>query len=130
MSGGDKNSVTLVCPGCPPSANQLKRKYRSPFAYKRLRDGYEHTLYYLVSWQDRAWLQALARAGTKMEVTITILHSRLYDKDNAYSSVKILLDAMVRLEFLRNDDPGHLELEVEQQKIRANETWISIREAA
>lgn len=35
----------------------------------------------------------------------------------------------MRLKFLANDDPAHLELVVTQQKIRANETWIHIREA-
>ena len=129
MSGNDKMSCTIVCPGCPPSANVLKRKYRHPMAYKRLRDGWQRTIYALVGWHDRQWLQAQAKVGTKMLVTITLLHSRLYDADNAVAACKPLLDCLKRLEFIRNDDPGHLELEVEQQKIRANETWISIREA-
>ena len=66
-----------------------------------------------------------------MLVTITLLHSRLYDEDNAYSSVKLLLDCDGAAGVPPQRRPrAHLELEVEQQKIRANETWISIREAA
>jgi hypothetical protein len=126
---GDKMSVTIPCPGIPPSANVLRRKYRDPHAYAKLRDGFKHTLYYLVTGRDRAWLMAMAAIGKKMRVDITLIHKKQYDPDNLAGSVKPLLDSLVNLRFLANDDPPHIDLHIMQQKLNANETILVIREA-
>ena len=97
-------------PGIPPSANILKRKYRTPHAYKDLRN----------SWQ---------RETRKMKVTFTLEHSRSYDTGNAYNSVKPLEDALKNLGIIKDDSPEWIELHVEQVKSRENQTTIEIRPA-
>ena len=129
MSANEKNSVTIVCPGVPVSANVRLRKYRNPHAYARYRDAWQRTLWALLTTKDKAWLLAMAQAKKKMRIEATLLHSRLYDQDNAYSSLKPILDSLTRLSYLAGDDPAHLELSVKQTKIRANELWLNIREA-
>ena len=110
-------------PGIPPSANILKRKYRTPHAYKDLRN----------SWQRMiaAFLPAGSRQPEtrKMKVTFTLEHSRSYDTGNAYNSVKPLEDALKNLGIIKDDSPEWIELHVEQVKSRENQTTIEIRPA-
>lgn len=131
ISGGFNRvrNLTITVPFTPPSANVLKRKYRNPHAYARLRDSWQHTIYYLIDAQTRMWLEAMAKLGKKMRVEITIQHKKLYDEDNAMAGCKPLLDSLVRLKLLADDNSAHLELSVTQEKINADSTRISIREA-
>jgi hypothetical protein len=131
MNGANNGpmAVTLAMPGIPPSANVLKRKYRNPHVYKKLRDGWQRTSWALVQGRDRGWLLAMAAIGKRMRVDVTLMHGRVYDTDNAYGSVKPILDGLVNLHFLAGDSDEHIDLHVTQQKIRANETIIVIREA-
>jgi hypothetical protein len=122
-------SVTIVVPEVPVSANVLRRKYRHFAAYGRYRDGWKRTLWGLISGPDRAWLESEARLGKRKLLEASLLHQRLFDSDNATASLKPILDSLVSLGFLAGDSPKHLDLKVTQQKIRANETWIVIREA-
>lgn len=131
MNGANQGpmSVTIPVPMVPPSANVLRRRYRHPMAYKRLRDSWKRMLWALVQGHDKDWLLAMAALGKRMRVDINIMHSRLYDRDNAYGSVKPCLDSLVSLHFLAGDSEKHIDLHVEQTKSRANETIITIREA-
>jgi hypothetical protein len=125
----ERMSVTLPLPGIPPSANVLRRKYRDKFAYKKLRDGWQRTIWGMVQGRDREWLLAMAKLNKRMSVDVTLMHGRFYDTDNAYGSVKPILDSLVNLGFLAGDSDEHIDLHVKQQKIRADETIIVIREA-
>lgn len=65
----------------------------------------------------------------KAEVTVFLYCVKLKDKDNAYGSVKPIIDALrdyteaeklkdcVRLGLIKSDDPEHLELKIEQIKV-------------
>jgi hypothetical protein len=123
-------SVTKVLPGIPPSANVLKRKYRNPHAYARLRDMWQRLCWAFIQGSDRQWLMAMADLKKRMRVDVNFAHTKLDDPDNLPGRCKVLLDGLVRLQFLANDDPLHIELHVTQIKIRQNETTLVIREAA
>jgi hypothetical protein len=125
----DQKSLTFTVMGVPPSANVLKRKYRNPHAYARLRDEWQRTIYYSIGPQFRCWLEAMAKLGKRMSVKITIQHKKLYDEDNAMAGCKPLLDSLVRLKLLADDDTAHLELSVDQEKINMDSTRITICEA-
>lgn len=130
MNGANQSKgVTLNIPMVPPSANVLKRRYRNPHAYARLRDEWQRAIYYSTHIGVRPWLEAMASLGKRMEVKVTIQHKRLYDEDNAWAGCKPLLDALVRLKLLADDDNEHLELSVDQEQINAKSTRIEICEA-
>jgi hypothetical protein len=129
MNGANKRmSVTIPCPGCPPNITN-SRKYKNPFVYKEMRDSFRHTIYYMVSHRDRAWLMAMANLKKRMRLDVTLIHKKLYDVDAKYTCLKPILDSLVTLQFLAGDTEELLELHVEQQKLNAEETMIVIREA-
>lgn len=78
---------------------------------------------------DRAWLESLAKIGTKISLDIEITHPRVFDKDNLYGSTKGIVDALVNLHYLAGDDPSRLNLTVTQQAGRDKVTMLSISEA-
>jgi hypothetical protein len=119
-------SVTIVVPRCTPNAGELKRKYRNPHAYARLRDGWQHDIYYLMLPADRSWLQSLSANQTKMRVDIRVFHKNPYDKDNLYASVKPTLDSLTRLHFIFDDSEKYIELHVTQEYATANCTRIKL----
>lgn len=129
MGATDRMSCTIVCPMVPASANVLRRKYRHHAAYSTYRNSWRRTLWGLIQGHDRAWLESNARVGTKMAVRVSLRHQRLFDADNAYSSVKPILDSLVTLGYLVGDAPHQLVLEVTQEKLRTAETRITISEA-
>jgi hypothetical protein len=131
LSGGfnQTRSATLNIGGIPPSANVLKRKYRNPHAYAKLRDEWQRSIYYSASPHTRSWLEAMAKLGKKMRVKITLQHKKEYDKDNAYGGCKPLIDALVRLKWLADDDNDHLDETVDQEQINTLMTRIYIEEA-
>lgn len=101
--------MRITVPMAPPSPNELRRKYRSPFAYKRLREAWEHALAYAVP--SAAEQFALRRmAAYKVRVKVTVFHSKLYDQDNLTGSLKPVLDALKNIRFLKDDSPEWLEL--------------------
>ncbi|MGC2234213.1 MAG: hypothetical protein WBA09_22120 [Candidatus Acidiferrum sp.] len=98
--------MTMNIPDVPPSLNKLLRMH----------------------WRRRAvekakWITEILvsreigfHATGKMRVTITLNHSRFYDKDNAYGACKILVDSMKNFGLIRDDSPEWLDLTVEQEK--------------
>jgi hypothetical protein len=100
----------------------MRRKYRSPHAYKQLRKSWAWNIWALLHPQDR-------RRDTpdcKLRVTITIYHKRFYDDDNAISGLKPILDSLVALGIIKDDSPEWIELHVVQVKSRENQTTISV----
>ena len=112
------NSVTIVVPMVPPAMNELRRKYRNPYAYADLRKAWQTTIYALIPYNDRRWLEALAQQDAKMLVEICIENnfSRPRDPDNLVSSAKVVLDSLVRLRLLADDDDKHVKLVVLQEQ--------------
>ncbi len=129
MNGANtRRSVTIPCPGIPPNVTN-SRKFKNPHVYKEMRDSFRHTLYYLVTGADRAWLRAMAKLKKRMRLDVTLMHKKLYDVDAKYTCMKPILDSLVTLEFLAGDTEDLCELHVEQQQINAKDTVIVIREA-
>jgi hypothetical protein len=129
MNGANQHmSVTVPVPGIPPNITN-RRIYKNPFEYKKMRDSFRHTIYYLVTGRDRAWLTAMANLRKRMRLDVTLMHKRLYDVDAKVTCLKPILDSMVTLGFLAGDTEELLELNVTQEKINANETILVITEA-
>lgn len=99
-------SVPLV----PPSPNELRRKYRHPMAYRRLRKLWEDALFYGASCARHRNEQIELAKTTRMKVQIIVHHTKEFDQDNLPGACKPILDALVNIEFLKNDDRMHLEL--------------------
>jgi len=68
-------------------------------------------------WEwDLVALKPLPYFTSKAKVKITLMHSRFYDKDNAYGACKVLVDAMKKQRMIVDDSAEWLELTVEQGK--------------
>jgi Holliday junction resolvase RusA-like endonuclease len=91
----------------PPSPNVLRRDYRTPHAYKRLRESWEWMILAAPCATHRAQLKAASRK-VRMEVQITIYHKKSYDPDNLPGTQKVILDAMQNIGFLANDNEAKL----------------------
>jgi hypothetical protein len=102
--------MILEVPDIPPSPNVVKRKYRSPHAYKRLRDAWQVMLLASIGPHHRASLRELARRAGRMCVQIKLYHVGTYDDDNLAGSLKPVLDALVNIGFLAGDSPDKLNL--------------------
>ena len=102
--------VILTIPGIPPSPNVLKRKYRNPHAYRKLRMAWENDLAHSVSGSWRKLeLQRQARTG-RMFVEVTLHHSREYDADNLVGSLKPVVDALANVGYIGGDSYDKLAL--------------------
>jgi hypothetical protein len=102
-------SYTITVPTVPPSLNQVLRMH---WAKKRLlkKDWIAmiaHSLL-LEGWR-------MKKVDVKQRVVITIHNARTYDKDNAYGSCKVILDAMKTLELLVDDRKEWLDVDVKQE---------------
>jgi len=128
LGANGERSVRIVVLGIPPSGNVLRRKYRNPFSYAMLRETWKRDLWYSVSGKERDWLTGMAGAKQKMRVTISVAHKKLYDKDNLYSGVKPIVDALRMNNFLHEDSPEFCELLCSQEKINAKRTTIVIED--
>ena len=94
----------------PPSLNKVLRMHWAK-RYK-LRDSW--LLYILTQIAGKPHLRPLVR----MEATITLHHSRLYDKDNAYGASKVVVDALKYYRLIMDDTPQYLSLTVKQEKAK------------
>ena len=86
--------MKIVIPGMvPASPNELRRKYRHPHAYRRLRDTWQQAIVGMTWPSERSTLR---HAGQKarMIVQITIHNARRYDEDNLKGCQKPVLDAL------------------------------------
>jgi Holliday junction resolvase RusA-like endonuclease len=113
-------STTITVPLVPPSPNVLRRQYRHPQAYKRLRETWEHSLAYAVpSATVRCHLLRQA-SKTRVRVKITVFHSSQYDPDNLTACCKPVLDALRNIGYIHDDAEEWLELAAPQQRSGKN----------
>ena len=116
--------ILITIPMIPPSPNVLKRTYRHPHAYKRLREQWEHDLYYGVACgRHRSYLRDNAIHG-KMWVQIIIHHRKPFDPDNLQGSQKVILDALKNLRFIADDSSEKLDLIPAEQVIGKEQKTI------
>jgi len=106
-------SALLDIPLVPPSPNVMRRKYRSPLAYRRLRQLWETNLFHATG--SAALSQKLKQqAEAKNAVAITVYHKKPYDPDNLTGSAKVVLDALRNIGFIKDDSARYIALTVEQ----------------
>lgn len=122
-------TVLTVQGEIPPSPNILRRRFRNPHAYRRLRTAWELLLVAAAPGpHHRTRLVKQAQDAKKMWCTITISHSKAYDTDNATGAVKVVVDALVNIGFLAGDSPDKLLLyPVIQKKVPRAECSTEIR---
>ena len=118
--------IELCIFDCPPSANSLRRKYRSPFVYRNLRDSWGWSLAAAASPNERHFLQHIPHMARRVRVVISLQHPKLYDRDNLWASVKPILDSMVNLRWLPDDSEEHIDLQVTQTKGQPHKTILRI----
>lgn len=64
----------------------------------------------------------------KVKLKVTVYRGRKQDKDNQYSSVKPILDALCQHEWLVDDNEKFLELEVAEVAIRGKANYKTVIE--
>lgn len=103
---------------CPPSPNELRRKYKDWRAYKKLRAAWEHDLYYGVDGAHRReqW-KRVVQGNVKIELSATLYHKKLYDPDNLVGAMKPVIDAMVNIGYLKGDSAEQIEIKQIDQVI-------------
>lgn len=103
--------MKIIIPGViPPSPNELRRKYRNPHAYARLRQSWEQSIFILTKNEDRKTLRNAA-PNNRMVVKMVFYHSRQFDPDNLAGCQKPILDALKRLGYIHDDRAEWLRLE-------------------
>lgn len=118
---------TLEIPMIPPSPNEIKRKYRHPKVYMNLRKTWEQSIFISTGSASRAQeIKQIAQETPCMIVRIRIHHRGSYDPDNLTGSVKVILDAMRNIGFLRNDRAKDIQLDVQQFANSLGHTTISM----
>jgi hypothetical protein len=102
--------MKIVIPGMvPPSPNELRRKYRHPHVYRRLRDTWQQAIVGMTWPSDRTTLRNSGQKS-RMIVQLTIHNARRYDEDNLQGCQKPVLDALKNLGYIRDDSPRWLTL--------------------
>jgi Holliday junction resolvase RusA-like endonuclease len=119
--------MKLVIPRVTPSGNEMRRKYRNRFAYKRLRETWEVEILCAISPKHVVEMNSLDR-DKKLGLIITRFGKKLLDRDNLYSGIKAPLDAMVRLGIIKGDSDKYIELAVKQEQAKETRTEIIIEE--
>lgn len=115
---GAAQPMIISVPLVPPSPNELRRKYKHPHAYRKLRKLWEQELFYgASSARHRNEQIFFADHGVKMRVRITVFHAREFDADNLAGAQKPILDALVNIGFIKDDSSIHLELDPPEQTI-------------
>ena len=107
--------IVIEVPRATPSANQLRRKYRNSFAYKRLQQTWQTEIACKIrpAVLGRAWY-FVSLERPKMRVLIQLTKPRLYDLDNFVGGCKPIIDSLRKLGLIHNDSPNWLDLQVEQ----------------
>lgn len=82
-----------------------------PQAYRKLRQQWEHDLYYGVDGATRRdqWKRAVS-GNVRVTLSATLYHKKPYDPDNLPGSLKPVLDALVNIGYLKNDSSKELAL--------------------
>src|SRR5262249_39123151 len=100
--------------GVPPSLNVwMRTHWLGQMKLKRVWSA----MCYLFSFEQRRQLMRWATEKRRMRVTITLHHSRFYDRDNAFGGAsKIILDELRRGGLLYQDTLESVNCEVLQAK--------------
>ena len=107
--------VIIEVPRATPSANQLRRRYRNSFAYKRLQETWQTEIACKIRPGIRAEIERFVlKEKPKMRVLIQLTKPRLYDLDNFVGGCKPIIDSLRKLGLIHNDSPYWLDLQVEQ----------------
>ena len=128
MEGREMSKISITVPRVPCGANKLMRMH-----YRErtdLRRGWESDIFHLLTNKDKrclkAWRDLREGLDQKTPIRIHIVHKREFDPDNLFSAVKIPLDALANLGFIRDDSHRFITLEVTQEKSVENQTVIEI----
>jgi Holliday junction resolvase RusA-like endonuclease len=117
----------IAVPRVADSPNVLRRKYRHPQAYRRLRLAWQSDLFWLAGAVQGRKICLAAQDGRKMRVLITVYHGKPFDADNLAGAQKPILDALVQIGFLKNDDAKSLQLDEPKQVIgKERQTIVEI----
>jgi hypothetical protein len=99
--------MKLIIPEIPPSLNKTQRMHWAT----------QRKLSKMWAWLIRSKLPEMhLEPIVKMRVSVTLCHSRFFDKDNAYGACKPLVDGLKTWGLVRDDTAEFLELTVEQEK--------------
>jgi hypothetical protein len=127
--------MRLEVPLVPPSGNELRRKYRTVFAYRDLRMAWEKALKYCTG-SAQITKEFVRQADTaqiecrKLRVEIEVHRAKVLDADNCMSGLKPVLDALFNVDFIGSDAPDFLELPLPRIVIsRKRKTVIEITPA-
>lgn len=116
--------IKLIVWQVPKSLNGLLRMYKYPWKYAKYRDDWGWVLKAAASPNERSALGQMAKSGKRMKVNISMQHTRLYDRDNLYGSVKPVVDSLVELGWLVGDSDKRVDLAVTQVKGQPDKTII------
>ena len=114
--------IRFEIPRVPPSPNELRRKYRNPHAYKRLREIWELEVFVnapkgLPKARPPGPVRRFIPPEGKQVVRIHQRRKRLFDLDNMlYGSMKPVLDALVNVGLILDDSTQHIDLKATQGK--------------
>lgn len=98
----------IVIQRLSPSANELRRKYRNVYAYKKLRDEF-------CLWIRAGMLNAkIPKATGRRRLIITRCGTRTLDYDNLVGGLKPALDAACREGLIKGDAPHLLSVTYSQ----------------
>lgn len=116
--------MKLEIKAIPPSLNKVLRMHR--WAKKDLKDEW------ILLVREQLNADRLKCSSTqRMKVKVTIHHSRLYDRDNAWGACKVLFDALRHWLLIHDDSPEWLEATILQQKCphRQRKTIVELKAA-
>lgn len=120
-------TVILIIPRVPPSLNELRgKKLKNFHNYKRLRDGWQSDIYHIAGVKNTRLLRAHKDLQHRAKVIITVERKKLLDLDNLMGGCKPVLDSLTRLEFICDDSPAWIDLDVRQEKSPNMQTVIHI----
>ena len=105
-------TYSFSTPSVPPSLNKYLRMHFH--AKKKLKIAWQNE-FYALDRQGFQLLRACAEAQRKVRMTITIHNARQYDQDNAYGSVKVIVDATKDVGLIHDDRKEFLDLRVYQE---------------
>lgn len=117
--------ITITLSSVPPSLNEYIRLHWAQKKKLRVRYGREVAMLLM----KHGWRMPVEKGEIPPKrVLVVICRPRRLDPDNAYGSMKPVLDGMRDWRVLRNDSRAQLELEVRQELSREPRLEISIFE--
>jgi hypothetical protein len=99
--------MKLTVKAIPPSLNKTQRMHWAK--RKKLNDDWK--------WLIRSQMpEFVLHPFVKMRCSVTLAHSRAFDRDNSFGAVKPIIDALKHWKLIFDDSPEYLDLEVVQVK--------------